>query len=200
MIKQFLRNVAKLDVEEKILYTGTFVALIGVCMPWIGGEWLGGGTVTYTGFGYYTGFIGMAIAGLYIGTLLLVIVPLSGGPQILQKGIREVAACLASIQASILTLAALSVLTKTTLDFARLEIRFGIYLTLIGGLVASLYSFLRYQELQKRNVQELFHYPIETNTLAEEEQQAPAKQVSHISPPKQAEPEEHKVYASQFRS
>jgi hypothetical protein len=38
-----------------------------------------------------------------------------------------------------------------------MEIRFGIYLSLVGSIIVSLYGFLRVQQKQKRDVQELFH-------------------------------------------
>ena len=199
MIKRMIRALASMEIEEKILNAGAIAAVIGVCMPWISGEWLGGSTVSYSGFGYYTGYMGFSVAALYTYVLLTTFVPLSGGPKLVHRQKKELYRCLASIQATILTLASLSVLTKTTLDFARLEIRFGIYLTIIGSLIASLYTFLRYQEQEKQQLHTLFHHPsMQPEEEVQEHISSPMR--TNISPPKQAEPEQHKLYASQHRS
>lgn len=188
-----------MELEEQILNLGAFVALVGVFLPWIGGEWLGGDTITHTGIGYYTGYMGLMIAALHTFVLLVTFVPLSGGPQVIRKDRKDIARFLSSTQATILTMAALSVLTKTTLDFARLEIRFGLYVSLIGSLVSSLYTYLRYQEQRKKEIRSIFQYPEPEIDEPSIPQQQYDVYSSRIAPPKQAEPEEHKLYASQLR-
>lgn len=200
VMRQILRSLASMELEEQILHLGVFVALGGVFLPWIGGEWLGGDSITHSGLGYYTGYMGITIAALHTFVLLIALVPLSGGPQLVSKTKKDSYRFFVCLQATILTLASLSVLTKTTLDFARLEIRFGVYVSLIGSLVASLYAYLRYKEQQKREVQSIFHYPTETTEQTADVSQEPMQSnAPSIRPPKQPEPEEHKLYASQLR-
>jgi len=104
---------------------------------------------------------------------------------------------LATVLATILTIASLSVLTKTTREFVRMDLRFGIYMTLIGGLVASLYSFLRYQEQKKREIQDIFHYPQEEGKTIKNENDATMNYNSQkMSPPPPSEPEQHTIFAS----
>jgi len=157
MSRNLTRAVASMDLEEQILTIGSMVAAIAVFLPWIGGEWLGGDTVAYNGFGFYTGLLGVVIFLLHGFVLLTTILPMTGGPSLVQKSSIDGMRYFATSQATILTLAALTVIANATLDFTRMEMRFGIYLSLIGSLVATLYAYLRYQEKKKRDVQNLFH-------------------------------------------
>ncbi|OGJ56243.1 hypothetical protein A2635_03370 [Candidatus Peribacteria bacterium RIFCSPHIGHO2_01_FULL_51_9] len=146
-----------LDLEERILVVGTLTGLVGVFFPWISGQWLGGDRISYSGFGFFTAFIGTTIFTLDIFILLVTLSPLTGGPNILPRKMRDYVRFLAAVQAAILVIAALSVLTKVTFEFSRVEIRFGIYTALIGNVAASLYAFLTMKQKEKRGIEELFH-------------------------------------------
>ena len=65
-----------LELEEKILNAGAVVAIVGVFLPWIGGEQLGGSTVSYSGFGFYTTIIGVSVFALQLFVLLITLIPL----------------------------------------------------------------------------------------------------------------------------
>lgn len=193
MVSPFFRKVLSLELEEKILNAGAFLALVGVFLPWIGGEQLGGTAVSYTGLGFYTSVIGLAVLLLELFILLVTLVPLTGGPVLIRRRAREIVRLLASALTTILILAALSVLIKVTLDMARLEIRFGIYVTIIGSLVALFEAFLKFQEQRKSFVQELFHHPEEEAKPADKQEyfQAPTPPPPPPPPPP---PEEHRMY------
>lgn len=193
MPSHFLRKVIALDLEEKILNGGALMTLAGVFLPWIGGEKLGDLTVTYTGFGFYTSFIGIVIFCLSLFTLLITIIPLTGGPVLIRKQYREVVRLCLATTATILIIGALSVLINvTTSDFQRMEIRFGIYLSLIGSLVSLLYTFLRFQEQRRSDVQELFHHPEELKKPVDRQEffDAPPRP----SPPSPPPLEEHRIH------
>ena len=181
MQQGFIRRLLSLELEEKILNGGSLFALACVFFPWIGGEWLGGKTVTYSGLGFFTSFIGLTILLLHVFILSLTIVPLAGGPAIIHKDKKDVARLLAALFASALTVAIWSVHTKFTFEFSRLEIHFGLYGTLVGSLVTTLYCFLRHQDASKRRIEGMFHYG------RHEEQHLPA-------PPPLPEPEEHRIH------
>lgn len=190
---QIFRKLVSLELEEKILNCGAFVALLGVFLPWIGGEQLGGELVSFSGFGFYTTVIGIAVFGLELFVLLITLVPLTGGPPLVRKRSRELVRLLLTGQATILILAALSVLIRVTIvDLRRMEIRFGIYVALIGALVALFEAFLRFQEQRRSAVQELFHHPeqSERTTGKEEFYEAPPPP----PPPPPPQPEEHRMY------
>lgn len=192
MAPQFFRKMMGLELEEKILNAGSLVAIVGVFLPWIGGEKIGGTIVSYSGFGFYTTMIGVSVFALHTFVILLTFIPLTGGPVLIRKRYREVVRLCATAEAVILILAALSVLIKVTFDLARMEIRFGIYVALIGSLVALFESFLRYQEQRKGFVQELFHHPEEDVKPVDKTEfyEAPP----HPPPPPPPPVEEHRVY------
>jgi hypothetical protein len=191
-----LRLFLALELEEKILNIGALVALLGVLCPWLGGEWLGGEEVSYSGFGFFTSFLGVAVFLLLLFVLCLTVLPLFNGPNLVKRRHREVIRLVALSQATVLILSALSVLTSITLEFSRMEVRFGIYLSLVGSLVAVLYAFLRYQEERKHKTHPHYAHP-EQVAVPSEEPEAPAiihAPVPPPPPPPAMEPEEHRLY------
>lgn len=188
-----LRNLLALDLEERILNAATAVSLVSVGLPWIGGDWTGGESVTYTGFGFSTAYIGIAVFFLNAFILLLTIVPLAGGPVIFTKRQRELTRMWTSAQVVILTLAALTVLMRTAaLEFTRLDVRFGIYVCLIASLIAFFEACQRYIGYRKSLPQELFHHPEDHASADAQESFAPPPPPP--PPPPALPPEEHRLH------
>lgn len=158
MPRDILQKLARLDIEEKILNLGCGIAIIGVFFPWFSGEWLGGASKSFSGFGFYTGFLGLAIFVINIYIIMITLLPLTGGPTLIKRHQKEYMRLKLCAVSTILTLSAMTVLAKITLDFARMQMRFGIYLTLIGTTIALLYAFLRSQSQRSREVHDLFHH------------------------------------------
>jgi hypothetical protein len=194
MAVSLIRKISALELEEQILNGGALVTVIGIFLPWMGGEWLGGETVTYSGLGFYTAFIGLSALLLQLFVVAITAAPLFAGVVIVRKRNREVVRLCATSLSSVMVLSALSVLAKVTFEFSRMEIRFGIYVAIVGSLVASLYAFLRYQEQRRGLVQELFHHP--------EDMPAPEvrNEVASVPPPPPPPPapaaEEHRLFRS----
>ena len=192
MNTRIIRSLLTLELEEQILNIGVIIGMVGVFLPWLSGEWLGGDSITYSGFGFYTSFLGIGIFLLLLSLLAITVVPLSGGPVLIKKRHKDLVRFCLSLEATILVLAALSVLTKVTFELSRMEVRFGIYICLIGNLVALLYAFLRLQEQRKSQAQELFHHP--------EDQVLPSAKETYVPPPPPPPPppapapEEHRLY------
>ena len=176
-----------MELEEKILNGAVILGLVCLFFPWFSGEWLGGDTISYSAFGFYISFLGIAVAGMLLFTLLILLVPLLGGPVLIRRRNRDLVRLILTALSSILTLSALSVLTKVTFEFSRMEIRYGIYGTMVGCIVATLYAFLSWQEFRKSQVQELFHHP-EDHAAPEEDHRPPPP-----PPPPAPEPEEHRL-------
>lgn len=196
MASNAFKKLVSLDLEEKILNGGSLFAIAGLFFPWMTGQWLGGETVSYSGIGFYTSFLGIGVLFLHVYIILITLIPLTGGPVIVRKRNKELARLLASAQAVILTLCMWSVLVSFTFDFSRLEVKFGLYCTLIGCLVSMLYSFLRFQEQRKSQVKELFHHP---DDYAEPEPREKVFTHEHPTPPPPPpppppSPEEHRLY------
>lgn len=157
----------QLEIEEKILNVGSFIALIGVFLPWFGGEWFGQ-PVMWSGFQFYTSFVGLLIFLGHVFILSLTAVPLFGY-RMFKATQRDFLRLIVALECVLLTIVVWSVLTNISFDRSQMQIRFGIYVTLVGSIVVSLYAFLRLQQQRKRRVQELFHHPDDQTLKAEEQ-------------------------------
>lgn len=177
----FVRSLAYLEIEEKILNAGALIALGGVFFPWFGGSWFGESTV-WSGFGFYTSFIGLLIFVSHVFILSLTVLPLLGY-QVIRKSIKDMIRLTVSLECVLLTIVAWSVLTNISFDHAQMEVRFGMYITLVGSIVTSLYAFLRVQQQRKRQVQDLFHQREESSS-------------SFVPPPFASKPEEPNLFNS----
>lgn len=192
MVSKMKRIWSTVDLEERILNGAALIALVSIFLPWLSGEWLGGDSVTYTGFGFYTSFIGIVVFILMLLVVLITIVPLLGGPILIRRRYRESVRLYLASQISVLLLAALSVLTKVTYEFSRIEIRFGIYLTLIGSIIVSVYAFLRWQEERKTQAHGVFHHP--EDPVAVNERPESFLTPPPPPPPPPLEPEEYHLH------
>ena len=149
-----------MELEDQILHAGVVVCVAGVLMPWFGGDWSGTQTL-WTGLGFYTAYIGWGVLLMQLFLLLSMLVPLIGGPVLLRRTIRHTVRLILCFSSLILLLAALSVLIRVTFEFSGVDVRFGIYLSLVGSGISTLYAFLRYQEQNKTASQEQFRHPDE---------------------------------------
>lgn len=192
MPSRILRGLLHLETEEQILNGGVLVGCIGMFLPWISGEGVDGERQVYSGFSFYTSTMGYVLFLLLLFLLVLTLVPLLGGPVLIRRRHREGVRLIVAGAATLLVLSSLSVLTNITFEFTRMEIRFGIYVTIIGCLVALLYTFLRFQEQRKTQVQELFHHP--EDLPPHEEKPEPFAPPPPPPPPPPPAPEEHRMY------
>jgi hypothetical protein len=151
----FLRTLRQLEIEEKILNLAALVAVLGVSMPWFGGEWFGEPTV-WTGFQFYTSFAGLLVFLSHVFILSLTVLPMMGH-HIIRPSLRDAVRMIVALSCVLTLIIVWSVLTNIAFDRAQMEIRFGIYLSLVGSIVVSLYAFLRLQQQRKKQVKEFFH-------------------------------------------
>ena len=152
----FLRGLRHLEIEEKILNAGALLTVLGVFMPWFGGEWFGEPEV-WTGFGFYTSFVGLMIFLAHVFVLSLTVLPLLGYA-LVRASLRDFLRFIIGAECVLLLVVVLSILTNISFDFSQVEVRFGVYLTLVGSIIVTLYAFLRMQQQRKREVHELFHH------------------------------------------
>lgn len=181
-----------LDLEERILNGATLAALVFLFFPWLTGQFLGGDPVSYSGLQFYVSYIGTTILLLHIAILLITFLPLLGGPVIVKRPWRSVVRLWLAVQAAVLTLASLSVLTRVTSEFRGLDVRFGVYFSIVCSLIAALYAFLQWQEEYRKEVRDLFHHPEDiVVAAAQAEVHTPAPPPPPPPPPLQ--PEEHNL-------
>ncbi len=190
MPHKIIRSLMALELEEKILNVALLVAAIGVVLPWIGGDWPGGDSVSYSGFGYSTSFIGLGVFVINVFLLLMTLVPVWGGPLFIKtKRYRELLRLWLTAQSVILVIMALSVLMRvSSLEFTRLNVRYGIYVCLAASIVALFEACQRYIGYRKAQGNTLFRHP--------EDQIRPEATQETMSPPPPPEPplEEHRIY------
>lgn len=159
MWKNLRRAFDSLDLEERILNGATVASIVFLFFPWLSGQFLGGDPVSYSGLQFYVSYIGMTILLLQILIVLMTFLPLLGGPSLVKRSMRSTVRLWLSLQAAVLTVASLSVLTRVTYEFRGLGIRYGVYFSLVCGLIAALYAFLQWQEERRNEVQNHFHHP-----------------------------------------
>jgi hypothetical protein len=195
----WLKKLAALELEEKILNGGLCLAIVGIFLPWIGGRpsLIDTTTRMYSGLGFHTGFIGLTVLALLLFTLLITVVPLTSGKTLVRRHLRPTVRLCTTALSTILTLAALSVLLKVTLESPGMEVRFGVYVSLVGCLIAALYGFLAYQEDHRRQTQGMFQYPPPEPKAPAPTPVQPARDRPDVPPgsnvPPPPPPEEHPV-------
>ncbi len=160
MLEKFLRVLRAMELEEKILHIGVVIGIFGLFIPWLGGQWYGN-TQQWSGFGFHTGFIGHAVFFIELFILASGVSPLVGGPVLVRKSKRAAVRLQLTSICTILLIAAFTILLRLTSEASGAEIRFGIYIAIVGSALATLYAFLEYQEELKRQAQALFHHPDE---------------------------------------
>lgn len=189
------RALSALDLEERILNGSTLASLVFLFFPWISGQLAGREPVSYSGLEFYVSYVGAAILIIQCCVLLMTVLPIIGAPSMVRREWRATMRLWLAIQAAVLILAALSVLTRITYEFRGLSIRYGVYFALVCALISALYAFLQWQEEHRREVQDLFHHPEDPAHLA------PAQQPNiHMQPtppppppPPPLQPEEHNI-------
>lgn len=194
MASRLQRILASLDLEERILTGAALAAAGSVFFPWMSGEWLGGDFVSYSGFQSFTSVIGFAVFLLNLGILVITFLPFFARPHLLKRRMKEIIRLAMASQAMVLTLAAISVLTLVTYDYTRMEIRFGIWFTLTGSLVAMAYAFIKLQQVRRSDSIEHFGHPEERHTSYEAADAPMSPLPPPPPPPPPMQPEEHRVH------
>jgi hypothetical protein len=162
MFHRFLRSLQAMEFEDRVLHSASLISLISLFFPWLSSmKTYENDALSSTGFGFRTGYIGHSIFLLQVFLLLLALIPLFGGPALFQKTQRIFLKFTCSALSTVLLLSCFSILLRVTFEVSNADIRFGIYLSIIGSFVATLYAFLRYEEHQRSSAQELFHHPDE---------------------------------------
>lgn len=188
------RALAALDLEERILNGSTLASFVFLFFPWISGQLAGREPVSYSGLEFYVSYIGGAILFLQCGVLLMTILPIVGAPLVIRRESRASLRLWLAVQAAVLILASLSVLTRVTYEFRGLSIRYGVYFSLVCALISALYAFLQWQEERRKEVQDLFHHPEDVAHVP-----APQPEIRMQStpppppPPPPLQPEEHNL-------
>jgi len=155
---RLLRLVRALELEEKILHAGILLCFIGLFLPWLGGQWFGE-TAQWNGFGFHTGFIGHFVLLMQLASFAVTASPLLGGPIVVRKTHRNIVRLHLGGFSLALLLSAFTILFRLTSEVSGAQVRFGIYVAILGAALATLYAFLLFQEERKAASKSLFHHP-----------------------------------------
>jgi hypothetical protein len=183
MLEKLLRVLRAMEREEKVLHSGVVVCLLGLFIPWLGGQWHGKDQ-QWNGFGFYTGLIGHVVFLLEIFIAAMTLSPLFGGPVIVRQPIRNFVRLELSAVSSILLLTAFTILLRLTSEVSGAEIRFGISISIIGSLLATLYAFLKFDE-QRKSEGRRGSFPLQAMMTSDADPLPPAHQdddLVHVAP------------------
>ena len=198
MYEKILRALRGMELEEKILHSGVLLCLVSLVLPWIGGQTYGIDQ-EWNGFGFHTGYIGHEILLIQLFIISMTFSPMLGGPIIVRRSRRSTIRLLLSIVSTVLLITAFTVILRLTSEVSGVEIRFGMYLSIVGSAVTTLYSFLRYQEEILAESRALFHHPDESSLQKISSKPEPQLEESLPPPPPPPTPpplEEHTFYNS----
>ncbi len=196
MYEKLLRILRAMELEEKVLHIGVLLCLFGLLLPWVGVQ-LYGNIQQWGGFGYHTGYIGQAVFLIQIWLIAMTVSPLLNGPILVRKSRRNTVRLLLSGLCTCLILAAFTILLRLTFEVSGAEVRFGIYVAMVGSAVTTLYSLLRFQEEAQNQAQALFHHPDESAKSVPKAKSEPAVEDAlppPPPPPPQSPPEDHHLY------
>ncbi|MBN1258518.1 hypothetical protein JXA05_02045 [Candidatus Peregrinibacteria bacterium] len=150
----------RLSPEEKVAGLGMLVALVALFMPWYSVVFtFDKKSVSQSGFAGDLGVLGFIIFIMVI----LAALTLTGEylhfrlPR-LGYGKEQILLFLMG-ESAFLTLIAIAVYTKRSLEFTSAELRFGIYLALVGALLSTFAVYAQMQKFRKKDVESFFEHP-----------------------------------------
>jgi len=148
----------RLSGEEKAIGIGGLAVVLGVFMPWYTVVMNFDKEVTESGFSGDLGILGFVVFLL----MLLVLGFLMGDHlhfRLPRFGLKKENILLfLSGESAFLLLLALAIFTKRSLDFTNAELRFGLYMALIGAVLSAFAAFAQIQKLQKKETKEFFEH------------------------------------------
>jgi|GEM_PF-2296700 len=162
----------RLSAEEKVIGLGGLAVILSVFMPWYTTALLNNTVETETGFSGDLGVIGFVVflltlvsLGFLLGDHLHIRLPRFGFG-------KENIILFFSSENAFLLLIEVAIFTKRSLEFTNAEIRFGLYMALIGTILATFAAFAQLNRLQKKEAKAFFdHEPEPLEEATQEPQQ-----------------------------
>ena len=184
-----------MELEDKILAGAALVGALSVFMPWFSGEWLGGPPEHYSGFGFFHAFLGWGVFLLNLIVLALSLPPSIKVRMPLTLRQRICVRLIITIMITTLALASLSILARISFESTRMDIRFGVYVTIVCGIITAFYAWLRMQEMMRKEHREHFMHPEDPGTIRDHRNEPHSLHPpSPPPPPPPLPPEEHRRY------
>ena len=149
----------RLSIEEKVLGIGAITVLVGTFLPWHSTMFnYKEKAITTSGFAGDLGVIGFIVFILTAMTLFYLMSD-NMNIKIPSFGHKKDKINLFLIgQSAFLLLLTIAIYTKRSIDYTNAEIRFGLYISLIGACIGAFASFAQIQKSNKKDVQEFFDH------------------------------------------
>ena len=159
-LRRIKHMIFRLSTEEKVLGIGALIVLIGSFLPWysVVFNYKEQGS-TESGFSGDLGVIGFIVFLLTLMSLALLMAEHLHLklPQFGHK--KEKIILFLMGESAFLLLLAVAIYTKRSLEYTNAELRFGLYLSLIGAFVSAFASYAQIQRLQKKIANDFFDHP-----------------------------------------
>ncbi len=162
----------RLSTEEKVIGIGGLAVILSVFMPWYSVVLSFEKGVTESGFSGDLGVVGFVVflltlisLGFLMGDHLHFRLPRFGFG-------KEAIILFFSAESAFLLLLEVAIFTKRSLDYTNAEIRFGLYMALIGAVLATFAAFAQIQKLNKKEANAFFEHepePLESKEEVNEE-------------------------------
>ena len=173
----------RLSAEEKVIGVGGLVAILSVFMPWYSVVLSFEKGITESGFSGDLGVVGFVVflftllsLGFLMGDHLHFRIPRFGFK-------KEGIILFFSGESAFLLLLEAAIFTKRSLDYTNAEIRFGLYLALIGSLFATFAAYAQLQKLGKNETKAFFEHDSAPEEPVEPQAEEPALEETVEKPP-----------------
>jgi len=150
----------RLSTEEKVLGIGALLVIVSSFLPWYSV------VLTYNEQGNTeSGFSGdLGVIGFVVFLLVLISLAFMLSEylhfKLPQFGFKKEKIILFLMgESAFLVLLTLAIYTKRSIDYTNAELRFGLYLSLIGAFMGTFAAYAQIQRLLKKNAQEFFDLP-----------------------------------------
>jgi hypothetical protein len=175
-LRRIKHILLRLSAEEKVVGIGALIVLVSAFLPWYSvTSVVEKDVITQSGFSGDIGVMGFVV---FLLTLISLAFLLADHIHIkLPKFGHEKEKIILFLmgQAAFLSLLIIAVYTKRSLEYTNAELRFGLYLSLIGAAVGTFAAYAQIQKLQKKATQDFFANPEEPS---DEENSAPADEIT----------------------
>jgi hypothetical protein len=175
-LRRIKHTLLRLTAEEKVIGIGSLIMLLGTFMPWYSVVMsFDKKNLTETGFSGDLGVIGFVVFIMALISVLILIgenmhLPL---PKFGYK--REQIMFFFLGESFFITLLAMAIYTKRSLDFTEAGLRFGSYIVLLGAFFGAVSAFALIQKTKRTEVKEFFSHEQE-----EEREEEPSEPPSSI--------------------
>lgn len=193
-MRRLKHMLLRLSAEEKVIGVGALVTILSVFMPWYSVVLSFEKGVTESGFSGDLGVVGFVVflftlltLGFLMGDHLHFRIPRFG----FQK---EGIILFFCGESAFLLLLEAAIFTKRSLDYTNAEIRFGLYLALIGSLFATFASYAQLQKLQKKETKAFFDHDTEPEEPVEPQaEETLPEELSEVEKPHHHAKRHHEV-------